>query len=178
MNHVSYYYTVSWHFLIKIIIFVAVLQLLHIGTGDNRELRLHITNHTTLQISTKIANVSLANPSQAVTSPNNLLAYRPRFTGDLAGVFINIEGVFPCLQSLSSYSPICQVFSGEEDGFRDGKALISAGDVGNDIRVFSSTSNILTYGVAIQDCPKWNTSCFPNYHSFAVACYLPRATCS
>ena len=144
---------------------------------------LHIINHTTLQVSTKLANVSLANPSQAVTSPNNLLAYRPRFTGDLhnsglAGVFINMEGVFPCLQSLSTYSPICQVFSNEEDGFRGGKALIGASDMGNSIRVFSSTSYILTYGVVIQDCPEWNTSCFPNHHSFAVACYLPRATCS
>ena len=97
---------------------------------------------------------------------------------NLAGVFINLEGVFPCLQSLSNYLPICQVFSKEEDGFRGGKAFIGASDVGNNIRVFSSISYILTYGVAIQECPEFTISCLSAYHSFIVACYLPRAACS
>ena len=150
---------------------------------SSRLLTLFRANHTTLQVSdsTELASVSLASTSQAVTSTNNLLAYRPRFTdyhnSGLAGVFINMEGVFPCLQSLSNYNPICQVFSDEEEGFRGGKALIGAGDNGLNFRVFSSSSGILTYGVAIQDCPEWTTSCFPNFHSFNVACYLPRATC-
>ena len=151
--------------------------------SSSRLLTLFRANHATLQESdsTELANVSLTDPSQAVTSSNNLLAYRPRFedrhNSGLAGVFINMEGVFPCLQSLSSYAPICQVFSEEEDGFRGGKALIGAGDNGNNFRVFSSTSDILTYGLAIQDCPEW-TTCFPTNHSFMVACYLPRAACS
>ena len=163
---------------------VAVLQLLHIQMTVNRHLRLLTKNDTTLQTSeaTELATVSLSNPSQAVTSSNNLLAYRPQFADDhnsnLAGVFINMEGVFPCLQSLSNYHPICQVFSEEEDGFRGGRALIGAGDIGNNFRVFSSTSRISTYGVAIQECPEFNTTCFPLYHEFAVACYLPRTTCS
>ena len=126
-----------------------------------RQLRLLAQNHTTLQISeaTELAIVSLSNPSQAVTSSNNLLAYRPRFadthTSNLAGIFINMEGVFPCLQSLSNYNPICQVFTGEEDGFRGGRALIDAGDISNNLRVFSSTSQISTYGFAIQECPEF-----------------------
>ena len=117
-----------------------------------------------------------------MTSSNNLLAYRPRFVdahnSNLAGVFINMEGVFPCLQLLSNYNPICQVFSKEEDVFRGGKALIGAGDIGNHFRVFRTTSDILTYGVAVQDCPEFNTTCFPIRHSFNIACYLPRAACS
>ena len=151
---------------------------------SSRLLVLFRANHATLQTndSTELASVSLTDPSQAVTSPNNLLSYQPRFAdrqnSGLAGIFINMEGVFPCLQSLSDYVPICQVFSDEEDGFRGGKALIGAGDIGNHFRVFSSTSDILTYGVAIQDCPEWTTSCFPIQHSFNVACYLPRTTCS
>ena len=138
-----------------------VLQLLHIWMNDMRQLRLLAQNHTTLQISeaTELAIVSLSNPSQAVTSSNNLLAYRPRFadthTSNLAGIFINMEGVFPCLQSLSNYNPICQVFTGEEDGFRGGRALIDAGDISNNLRVFSSTSQISTYGFAIQECPEF-----------------------
>jgi hypothetical protein len=153
--------------------------------NDRRELKLHAINHKPYKIVillNYIATVSLEDPSQAVTSSNYLLAYRSRFADDhnsnLAGVFINMEGVFPCLQSLSSYYPICQVFSEEEDGFRSGKALIGAGDIGNHFRVFSTNSDILTYGVAIQDCTEFNTTCFPTLHSFIVACYLPRAACS
>lgn len=153
--------------------------------NEHRELSLSVLNHTTLQLSrvTELANISLSNTSQAVTSSNNLLAYRPRFadvhSSNLAGVFINLEGVFSCLESLRySYHPICQVFSEEGDGFRKGKALIGAGDYGNDIRVFSSTSNVLTYGVAIQECPEFIPACFPTYHSSVVVCYLPRAVCS
>ena len=149
-----------------------------------RQLRLLAQNHTTQQISeaTELAIVSLSNASQAVTSSNNLLAYRPRFAdahnSNLAGVFINMEGVFPCLQSLSNYNPICQVFTGEEDGFRGGRALIDAGDIGNNFHVFNSTSQISTYGFAIQECPEFNITCFPSNHEFTVACYLPRTTCS
>ena len=156
---------------------------------DHRLLKLYASNHTTLleRDATQLAAVSLTDPSQAVTSSNNLLAYRPRFAdshnSNLAGVFINMVGVFPCLRSqsglaLRGYSPSCQVFSEEDDGFRMGKALIGAGDIGNHFRVFSSTSNVLTYGIAIQQCPEFNTTCFPRYHSFAVACNLPRAACS
>ena len=152
--------------------------------SENRRLILFAQNHTTLQDrdATELAALSLSNPSQAVTSSNNLLAYQPRFAdthnSNLAGVFINMEGVFPCLQLLSDYYPKCQVFSEEEDGFRGGRALIGASDYGNNIRVFSSTSEISTYGFAIQECPEFNTSCFPTYHELTVACYLPRAACS
>jgi hypothetical protein len=56
--------------------------------------------------------------------------------------------------------------------------LIGAGDIGNHFRVFSTTRDILTYGVAVQDCPEFNTTYFPTRHSFIVACYLPRVACS
>ena len=103
---------------------------------------------------------------------------RPKHQRNLAGVFINLEGVFPCLAPLTTYYPICRVFTEEEDGFRDGKALIDSGDLGNNFRVFSSFRDILMYGIAIQQCPEFNTTCLPEYHSFTVACYLPRSACS
>ena len=56
--------------------------------------------------------------------------------------------------------------------------MIGAGDLGNQVRVFSSTSDILTYSVAIQDCPEFTTTFFPIGHSFTIACYLPRAAYS
>ena len=126
--------------------------------------------------------MSIADSSQPATSSNNLLAYRPRFDDDhnssLAGVFINLEGVFPCLENITNYNPICHVFTEEEDGFRSGKALINTGDFGNNLRIFSSSRDIPTYGLAIQGCPEFSTTCFPIYHSFSVVCYLPRALCS
>ena len=81
------------------------MRLLRFRMGSSRLLTLFRANHATLQTddSTELASVSLTDPSQAVTSPNNLLSYRPRFAdrqnSGLAGVFINMEGVFPCLQS-------------------------------------------------------------------------------
>ena len=150
----------------------------------NRRLELFVTNHSTLQASdhTQLAQITISDSSQAQTSTNNLLAYRPRYNdyhnSNLAGVFINLEGVFPCLVPLTTYNPICHVFTEEEDGFRNGRALIDAGDSGNSLRIFSSSSNILTYGIAVQQCPEFNSTCFPHYFSFSVACYLPRSACS
>ena len=151
---------------------------------SRRQLILLKMNHTTLQSrdSTRLADISLSDSTQTVTSSNNLLAYRPRFAdqhnSNLASVFINMEGVFPCLQSLSGYLPICKTYTEDDDGFRGGKALLDSGDTGNNFRVFSSSRNILTYGIAIQDCPEFNPSCFPSYHSLSIVCYLPRAACS
>ena len=152
--------------------------------NSGRRLTLSAANHSTLlsSDSSLLAQIFITNSSQAATSSNNLLAYRPRFNDyhntNLAGAFVNIEGVYPCLAQLSNYYPICRVFTEEEDGFRNGKAVIDTADIGNNIRVFSSSSNILTYGLAIQDCPEFNANCFPTYHSFTIACYLPRAACS
>ena len=150
----------------------------------NRHLQLTAVNESTLRSSdaTLLASITISNPSQAETSSNNLLAYRPRFkdghSSNLAGVFINLAGVFPCLAPLTDYHPTCHVFTGDDDGFRGGRALINASDGGNHFKVFSSSSNILTYGIAIQRCPEFNTTCFPDNHSFSVACYFPRSVCS
>ena len=164
----------------------AVVRLLRITMNNNhRLLKLVAIDHSTLQAKDArwLATISLLNSSQGATSPNNLLAYRPRFNdlhgSGLAAIFINLEGVFPCLEPLHDYYPICHVFTDEEDGFRDGRAVIDSGDDGRNFRIFnSSAANILTYGIAIHDCPEFNTTCFPTYHSFSVACYLPRAACS
>ena len=156
--------------------------MINIYMDATRRLTLLMRNHTTLTTSTPLANVSISNPSEAVTSSNNLLAYRPRFSdihnSNLAAIFINVEGVFPCIQSLSGYLPICSTYTEEDDGFRGGKALLSSADIGNQFRIFSSSDDILSYGVAIQDCPEFTNECFPSYHSFTIICYLPRAACS
>lgn len=165
-------------------ILCAVVRMVKLSMGSGRQLTLYTTNHSTLLTSdaSLLAEVTISNTSQAETSTNNLLAYRPSYNDyhstNLAGAFINLEGVFPCLASLTNYYPICRVFTDEEDGFRNGKALIDTADIGNNIRVFSTTTNILTYGLAIQGCSEFNSTCFPIYHSFTIVCYLPRAYCN
>ena len=157
--------------------------MVRIAMGVNRRLELFASNHSTLLTSdsTKLAEITITS-AQAATSSNNLLAYRPRYSdghnSNLAGIFINLEGIYPCIASLTNYYPICTVFSEEEDGFRGGKALIHSADFGNHFRIFSSSTNYKTYGIAIQDCPELTTTCFPDYHALTVACYLPRQACS
>ena len=120
---------------------------------------------------TMIANISLANASLPSTSSNNLLAYRPQYKdwhgSNLAGIFINAK-------ELICGSTMCKIYTGDEDGFNKGRAIIDAGDGGNGFRIFSSTKFIPTYGFAIQNCPEMNLDCLPHWYSFKIACYVPR----
>ena len=97
--------------------YISVVRMLNIYMDATRRLTLLIRNHTILTASTPLANVSISNPSEALTSSNNLLAYRPRFSdihnSNLATIFINLEGVLPCIQSLSGYLPICSTYTEE-----------------------------------------------------------------
>ena len=154
------------------------------GLGDYRLLMLHATNLSTLLVTDAILldQMSIYWSNRNATSLNNLLAYRVRYNDDhyssLAAIFINLDGVFPCLAPLSDYRPICKIYSNEEDGFRGGKAIIGAGDSGNSFRIFSTWADIKTYGIAIQNCPEITPSCIPSWHKISLACYLPRAACS
>ena len=89
--------------------FISVVRMISISMDSSQRLTLLVKNHTTLTDFTPLANISVSNPPEAVTSSNNLLAYRLRFrdihNSNLAAVFINIEGVFPCTQLLSNYFP-------------------------------------------------------------------------
>ena len=136
----------------------------------SRQLILYAVNHSTLLESdlTQLAQLTISDISQSYTS--NLLGYRPRFNdyhgSGLGAIFINIEGVFPCVAPLASYYPICSTFTEEGDGFRNGIAIIDSADIGNHFRIFSTSVDIVTYGIAFQQCPELNTTCFPTYHSF------------
>ena len=154
--------------------------MIHVQMLPNRQL--HAFNYSTLLATEamQLAQLNISDISQPYT--NNILAYRPRYNdghgSGLGAIFINMESVFPCLAQLSNYIPICSIFSQDGDGFRGGKAIIDSGDVGNHFQIFSTTAYIATYGIAIQQCPELNTTCFPTYHDISVACYLPRAACS
>ena len=156
-----------------------------VSMSTSRRLRLFVANHSTLQAtdSKQLAQITISDSSQDQTSPNNLLAYRPRYNdghnSNLASVFINLEGVFPCLATLTSYFPICGVFTEEEDGFRNGKVFIDSGDIGNNFRVaIQHLQQHSDLWYCNPNCPEFDATCFPTYHSLSVACYLPRAACS
>ena len=93
------------------IFFFTVVQFMRISMNNNRQLSLHATNYSTLLASdsTQLAQITISDSSQSYTS--NLLAYRPRFgdlhSSGLGAIFVNLEGVFPCLTPLDEYQPIC-----------------------------------------------------------------------
>ena len=147
--------------------FQTVVKILSITRDDTNTLKLQL-NHI------DIASVSLG--AQSATSSNNLLAYRPNYSG-LTGFFINLDGVFPCISGRAwpDTPPPCSRFTYEEDGFNGGRAISQAGDMGNNFRIFSSTEDIPTYGLAVSGC---NTNdCFPAWYAIHVVCLLPRETC-
>ena len=122
------------------------------------------------------ASLSLSDPSQPATSSNNLLAYRPRFSGlhesGLGALFLNIQAIFPCTNRVT-----CGRVTYEEDGFNRGRPFLEAGDGGNNFRVFSSTQDIKTYGIAVEGCPELNQQCWPSYYQTEIFCLLPRERC-
>ena len=123
-----------------------------------------------LNNTTKIAEVSIANPSSSTTSSNKLLAYRPWFkelhNSNLAAILLNAK-------ELTCGSTLCMIVGADEDGFNNGQVLIGAGDGGNNFQVFNSTKDIPTYGVAIKGCSEINQSCLPNSFEITIACYVP-----
>ena len=162
---------------------ITVIQILRIGGRPRNDIQLRlVTPSLRLGQDRILARFNLGNGNNPVTSGNGIFAYRPRFqdrqNSGLAAYFINLEAVFPCLVPLTEYYPICRVYTDEDDGFRRGRDLIDAADIGNDLRIFSSTQNILTYGVAIQNCPVLNVDCWSHWTSLAVVCMLPRGACS
>ena len=127
---------------------------------------------------TELARMTF-NPSTASTSSNNLLAYHPNFadyhTSGLAAIFVNIQGIFPCLSGRIS-GPICKVFTYEGDGFRNGHAIIESADSSDDFGdVFGH--NIPTFAFALSGCPTMSDDCFPNSGEYSIVCLLPKNWC-
>ena len=126
------------------------------------------------------AIIPLKSGYRSLTSSNNILAYRPNYSdyhgSGLAGIFVNIEKIFPCIAN-TNYVPICSIFTSEEDGFRKGKQYIELGDLGNNVKVFGK--NIATYGLAISGCRKLcgTEGCFPRGATSTVVCLLPQSSC-
>ena len=142
-----------------------------------RRLRLFSTNST--------SEISIQDPAKSAISSDNLLAYYPEFAdrhnSGLAGIFVNVEGIFPCMAKLHEdktlRGPSCKLFTSEEDGFNDGKAIIELGDVGNGELQEVFGSEVILYGLAISGCPTLTPECLPEYYQNEIMCMLPRSIC-
>ena len=157
----------------------AVIRTLAVTIDNSRNLILYrLTPQQTLQT---ITSVSISNPALRSTSSNNLLAYRPNYNDAHAGnsnlgiVFLNLNGIFPCVPPETRIP--CGVVALEEDAFSGGQVFIQAMDRGNNFRIFSSTENIYTYGMAVQGCSQLTTSCWPTHVERGITCQLPRQYC-
>lgn len=111
----------------------AVLGLLYLArTGDTNLVSLNNISGVTVRGSgpnrAELPNFN----SSTNASSNNLLAYYPNYRdahrSGLAAMFINMPVAFPCLEGVSSYLPVCKVFTYEDDGFRGGRAIIEVGN--------------------------------------------------
>ena len=168
---------------ISLPIILTVVRLLYVGKGASPTIELRNISSNTGQhaggASDVIATISNFNPSISATA-SNLLAYRPNYvdlhTSGLAGLFVNLEGVFPCIIGTPEYHPVCKLFTYEEDGFRNGHAVIDAADIGNDFNVFTGT-NRATFGFAFSGCSTFTNECFPTHTQYSIVCLLPRDRC-
>ena len=148
---------------------------------DLRTFTLSVDRNRNLNLKTQdglTATIPLQSPTKSQTSSNNILAYRPAFSdfhhSHLAGIFVNIEKIFPCIAK-TKYVPICSIFTSEEDGFRKGKPFIELGDLGNNVKVFGKYT--ATYGLAVSGCSELNSDCLPRWLTSTVVCLLPRSSC-
>ena len=169
--------------------FVTVTRMLAFAVEDNpnsaRIARVRDFNVKTLVAGHSFDEVDISNSSLNATGANNIVSYQPNYqdTTDLghggsnttAVFFINMREVFPCIKSLRSYHyhPVCKIFTHEEDGFRSYRPIIEAADSGNHFHIFSTASDIPTYGFGIQGCAEFTTDCVPTHHQFVIVCYLP-----
>ena len=157
-----------------------MLGLLYVArTGDNSIVLSNISGATVRGTGPRRAELSMFNSSTNASS-NNLLVYYPNYRdahrSGIAALLFNMIEAFPCIQSLSSYLPVCKVFTYEDDGFRGGRAIIEASDGGNGFRVFNGTlKGVFAFGFS--GCPEMTTDCFPRYAEYVISCYLPRNRC-
>ena len=170
------------YILITIIIIIdfAVIRILYIVRDYTAVHLSNISTYTGASNPNLLASLTSFNPASASTSSNNLLAYRPNFSGlhgsGIGAFFVNIDALFPCL---NPGAPICSVFTFEEDGFRGGRALIAAADGGNNFPVFGSASqNIASFGFGFSGCSQITLSCFGVSSEYSIVCLLPRNRCA
>lgn len=88
--------------------------------------------------------LTISDTSASAKSADNKVAYEPNYAdhhnSGLGALFLNLDAIFPCIQSLPNpgYMPSCTRMTDDEDGFLGGRAVIQAGDGGNNMRIFNT----------------------------------------
>ena len=148
------------------------------GSGTRRTVRFQMRDFTTWALLNPRTDLTIANTNNAYTSSNNIIAYRPNYrdahNSNLGALFVNLQTLFPCLTS--NVHPACSIFTSEEDGFRGGKPIIQAADIGNNFRIFSTSSNFETFGFAVSGCSTFASSCVSTLE-VELVCLFPRGRC-
>ena len=149
------------------------------SSGNSRTIKFQPRNPSTWHLMDPRTDLFITNTSSAYTSIDNVVAYYPQYNdhhgSDMAILFINLEAVYPCVRS-SIYHPPCTLFSAEEDGFRGGRSIIQASDIGNDLEIFSESSSFGTFGFGLVGCSTFDTSCVDDI-DVELICLLPRIQC-
>ena len=145
-------------------------------SGNPRTVYLRSMNTATQEVGNLTSTLTILNPSNAYTSSNNALAYRPYQTsyagGNTAILFINLEATNPCYVA-NQISPSCNLFTLQEGSFQYGKAFIQASDIGNHFRFFSSPY-MATYGFGVMGCTTFDPACVSDFE-VSLVCLLPPA---
>lgn len=156
--------------------FLTVIKILNLDFVHNK-LKLRKVNGGNLSSSTFIEQINIGHGHYA--KKGSYLAYQPKYLDDhksgLAGIFLNLEKLFPCIAGSKSIVPVCGRFAYEEDGFLQGRSILQTGDMGNHIQVFGSS--IATYGMAISGCHVLNgkNGCLQSWFHTRITCLLPRS---
>ena len=155
-----------------------MIEILYVSlTGTPRTVRLRSVDTSTQAVGHTFSTLTIQDISNAYTSDNNILAYRPNYSshsgGNTAIVFINLEAAIPCYQA-NQIGPACHLYTFEEESFQFGKAFVQAGDIGNNFRIFNNTQNIATYGFGVSDCSTFDQACVSNFE-VTLVCLLPPA---
>ena len=156
-----------------------MIEILYVSlTGTPRTVRLRSVSTSTQTVGHTFSTLTIRDISNAYTSDNNILAYRPNYSSHSGGntsiIFINLEAAIPCYQANQLTGHICHLYTFEEENFQFGKAFIQAGDIGNHFRIFSNTRSIATYGFGVSGCSTFDQACVSNFE-VSLVCLLPSA---
>ena len=150
-----------------------VVQMVGITIDDTRTAQLRSIS-ASMNPTSVLATFSLSEPSQPQTI-GIIFAYRPSFAdnhGSYIGVFLfGLRAVFPCIEGVANFNPICSIFTYNNGGFHSGQPFVEAS-----FKRFVP-GNLPVYGFGVEGCPELTPECFPSNQEVAIACYLPRDLC-
>ena len=109
--------------------------MLHLSVPSSRTVELRYFNGSVFSFDGPLIDtISLSDPAIAVYS--TYLAYNANYIhgSGLAAMFINMAAIFPCIAFDAS---VCRIFTLDEDGFNDGRAIIKTGESGGNLEIFS-----------------------------------------